>query len=181
MFRWRRFIFIFLIIFIGSESCSNDLSKLRDSIDEENPPNIISTDVQLIRSDSGNVQVLVEAPLRKDYTNNQESYSVLPEGITAYFFDKKHDTSSVLTANHAILYHREEVYIIKDSVKVVNQFGDRLRTQSLTWNNKMKTIYTLDYVEIERNGRILYGDGLRANEDFTNYQILTPKGSIAIQ
>lgn len=157
------------------------MSKVREQIDEENPPKAISTDVQIVRSDSGNVQMILNTPLRKDYMTDRENYSILPEGLTAYFFNHYQDTTTVMTANYAILYFKEEVYLIQDSVKVVNREGDILRTQSLTWNNQLKTLYTLDYVEIERNGRVLYGDGLRANEDFSNYEILTPKGSIAVQ
>ncbi len=171
----------FLCCSIFLVACSNDLSKVRDKIEEENPPNIISTDVEIIRSDSGRVQMVLTTPLRKDYSNVMDRYSVMPEGITAYFFNQYQDTTTVLTANYAILYFNDDVFVIKDSVKVVNNGGDVLRTQTLTWNNRLKSLYTTDYVEIERNGRILYGDGLRANEDFTNYEILTPKGSIAVQ
>ena len=69
---------------------------------------------------------------------------------------------------------------MKDDVVVVNEKGERLSTQELTWNKEKKKIYTDKYVQIETEDAILRGDGFEADERFTRYKILKPKGPIKI-
>ena len=106
-----------------------------------------------------------------------------PIGVNIVFYgeDKKEQTH--LTANYGIGYddgsgmNKMEA---KRNVVVINEKGDRLNTEHLNLDAVTKKIYTKDFVKITTKDESIWGDGLEANQDFSTYEILHPKGSIAV-
>ena len=68
----------------------------------------------------------------------------------------------------------------KRNVVVINEKGDRLNTEHLIWDAITKEIYTKEFVKITTKDETIWGDGLKANQDFSKYEILNIKGSIAV-
>ena len=63
---------------------------------------------------------------------------------------------------------------------IVNKKGEKLNTEELVWNQSAKKLFTEKFVKITTPTQVMYGDGLEANEDFTWYRILNPKGIVAV-
>lgn len=58
---------------------------------------------------------------------------------------------------------------------------ETLMSEELYWDTRKKKIYTEKFVKIKTPKYILTGVGLEANQDFTEYKILKPKGKIYIE
>ena len=69
----------------------------------------------------------------------------------------------------------------KGNVVVINVNGDKLNTEHLIWLESEKRIKSDEFVKIQTKEEIIYGDGLDANEDFTQYRIKNIKGVITIK
>ena len=69
---------------------------------------------------------------------------------------------------------------VEKDVELTNAKGDRLTTQHLTWDEQRKLIYTNDFVKIVTAKETIFGDGLEANQDFSQYTIKKPKGSLKV-
>ena len=68
----------------------------------------------------------------------------------------------------------------KEDVVVTNIKGEKLNTEQLVWDQKSGKITSDVFVKITTEDQVLMGEGLIANEDFTNYRILKPRGTISI-
>ena len=56
--------------------------------------------------------------------------------------------------------------------------GDKLNTEHLIWNAITKKIFTDEFVKITTKDETIWGDGLVANQDFSDYQIKNVKGQV---
>jgi LPS export ABC transporter protein LptC len=73
---------------------------------------------------------------------------------------------------------KKQETIVKRKVIVVNVDGDKLETEKLIWDEQRQKIYTDAAVKITTADQILFGNGMTADADFTNYEITEPTGSI---
>lgn len=160
-------------------SCTNDLDQVWVQEDTEQKPTAITRNVKILYSDSGKVITVVTAPLRYDYTG-EPSYSEMPEGIKAEFFNENRKSTTTLIAGYALIRSKEDIFYVKKDVVVLNQAGETLETQSLTWDNKRKMLFTYDNVKITKKDQVLYGQGIVANDNFSSYTILLPFGTLPI-
>jgi LPS export ABC transporter protein LptC len=90
--------------------------------------------------------------------------------------------SSTLSANTAFYYKSEQKWKGQGKVEVKNiQKEEQLNTEELFWFPATKKINTDKFVQI-RNGReVIYGTGLDAKQDMSEYSILKPEGEFAIE
>ena len=108
----------------------------------------------------------------------------MPKGMDVFFYDRFGKEQSKLTANYGIGYetdNRINTMEAKGNVVVVNLKGDRLNTEHLTWNSQTKKVYTDEFVKITTKDEVIWGNGLTANEDFSEYEIKHVKGTIAVK
>lgn len=157
-------------------SCKNDLDKVRVDLGEK-VPLAITKDFISLYSDSGKVILQIEAPLRKDYAG-PEFYSELTEGIKLIFFDGNRKILANLTADYALI--KGSGMYMKGNIKMESAKNGTLITESLFWNSEKKEIITVDAIEIRQERRVIYGQGLWAKQDFSEYQISVPAGTIPI-
>ena len=82
-----------------------------------------------------------------------------------------------------MLEHEKKVEIMeaKNNVVVVNEKGEQLNTEHLTWDKKQSLIYTKEFVKITTAEEIIYGNGLESNQSFTKYKIKDIKGTINLK
>ena len=147
------------------------------------PPEVgveIARDVELIFSDSGRIQVFLQAPL---VVRRQGSDPVveMTRGIKATFYDQRGRVNSYLTAREAYRYPRKRLMQVKGDVVVTNTDGDSLFTERLQWEEQKGRISSDAYVRIVRPDEVLYGDGLESDDRFENYRILNTRGSFKVQ
>ena len=148
-------------------SCSNSLDKVKEFIDTDTINGVMAYDVVITRSDSG----FVQAKLIADVMHSTEGDSAIlefPKGFVAYIYEKDNDTSTMIRGDYGIRYDEDELIFIRDSVVVENlKSKETLFTETLFWNQKNKKIYTRNAVKIVSPDKIIFGDSLNANEDFT--------------
>ncbi|MCI5055895.1 MAG: LPS export ABC transporter periplasmic protein LptC [Flavobacteriales bacterium] len=159
-------------------SCSNSMDEVAMYTEDDGAIEI-SKNVELLYSDSGQVQFMLESPLLERYvTGKDSSYTEFKEGLHVEFYDSQKEIESELTCNYAIDLAYQNKVIAKDDVLVVNRYGEELRTEHLWWLRNSEMIYSDKFVKIKTKDETIYGDGLEANQDFTKYKILNIKGII---
>lgn len=161
-------------------ACENEVEKVNFLAKDENLPVEIAHNIVLTYSDSGKVKMKLSAPLLERFVKEKE-YTEFREGVHVEFYNTAGEKDSELTANYAIDYTKQEKMEAKGNVIVINQNGDKLNTEHLIWNQKLKQITSEVFVQITTEDEIIYGDGLVANEDFTQYEIVNTKGIINIE
>ena len=164
---------IFLISFLFLASCGdNQIEKA----DMKSIPTVVGKNVTMFYSDSGATQLKITTPLRQTYTVDT-SYTLMPKGFKAQMLHKDSVTADI-KANWGSYITKNKLLEMKDSVVVKNKKGEILKTDYLIWKETEKKIYTYAPVTIQRGQQIIYGDSLVANQDFSQYKILKPKGII---
>lgn len=171
--------FISVLLLLSCWSCTNDLGKVRVPENEERRPTAITYNVKILYSEKGKLMTEVTAPVRHDYTG-ESVYSEMPEGIKATFFDERNRPQTVLTAGYALLREKEDLIFVRDSVVIVNDKGETLKTEALTLDNKTKMVYTHELVTITKKDKMFMGEGLIARVDFPTYDMFIPSGWVKI-
>lgn len=105
----------------------------------------------------------------------------MPKGLKLVFYNDSMGVSSRLTANYGISYENSHEMIVRDNVQVVNVNGEIMNTEELIWNSKTEKITSDKFVKIQTKDEIIYGDGLEANQDLTNYKIRKIRGTIHLK
>jgi LPS export ABC transporter protein LptC len=163
-------------------ACENDITVINSIIPESELPLESEKNAEYIYSDSAIVKAKLTTPRLNKY-GGKKNYMELPEGMHIIFYNEEKKEQTNLTADYGIGYddgggmNKMEA---KRNVVVINEKGDRLNTEHLIWDAITKQIYTEEFVKITTKDQTIWGDGLRADQDFSKYKILHPKGVIAV-
>lgn len=163
-------------------SCENDLKEVAALTQK---PKLLPTEsakqVDMIYSDSGKATARLNAPLMLHYTLGvKEPYEELPQGIYVEFYDDSNKVKSILKSNYAIRYEQTKKMEAKYQVEVINENGEKLNTEHLIWDEEKKKIRSDEFVKITTKKEIIMGDGLEADQDFSEWEILKVKGVIKV-
>jgi len=171
---------LLLLIAIIFSACENDLATINKiaSLKEANVETI--KNVTTYYSDKGMLKAQLQSPLVLEY-NVKEPYKELPNGVLVLFYNEEKKEDGRLKSKYGISYDSKELIVVKHDVVVVNVKGERLNTEELTWDTKKHILYTDKHVTITTGKEILYGDGMTAKEDFSEYQIEHFKGSVKVK
>jgi LPS export ABC transporter protein LptC len=164
-------------------SCQNDAKEIEEVTQKDAIfPTEQGKKVELLYTDSGFVRVRLTAPVMNHYTYNvKERYTEMPKGLYLEFFNDSNKVKTTLKANYGIRYEETKKTEVKYKVQVVNVSGEILNTEQLFWDENTRRIYTKEFVKITTKREILTGTGLDASEDFSDYTIEKPSGSISIK
>ena len=173
-------ITVFLGVVILS-SCKNDIDVINTFTELHNLPSQSVRNLETIYTDSGKIEIKLLAPELKRFSNVEEPYIEFPAGIKVVFYDKKQEPESRLTAKYAIYSETNELWEARDSVIAINNLGDTLNTELLFWDEKKELIYTNKFVKITTENEVIWGEGLEANQEFTDWKIKNVKGIIYIE
>ena len=165
-------------IFVSA--CVNDLKEVNrvTSYDELPVQTIVNSNITY--TDSGRITFAVKAGMIERYSNRENPVDEFSKGVLVTTFNQEGEVESELSADRATNFIEENVMIAKDSVILKNSEGKTLNTEELTWDKNKGKIFTDKFVRITTPTEILYGDGLDAREDFTEYTIRNIKGRISI-
>jgi LPS export ABC transporter protein LptC len=174
------------LLFISA--CENDVAVINSvtAADEKNKPIETSKNVEFLYSDSARVRSRLKTPLVDHYLGKKPYYE-MSKGLDVVFYDALQKEQTKLTANYGIGYdngnneNKMSIMEAKGNVVVINEKGDKLNTEHLIWNSNTKKIYTNEFVKITTKDEVIWGDGLEANEDFSEYEIKHVKGQIAVK
>ncbi len=162
-------------------SCKNDIEIINTLTRVSDLPTESIHHVESIYSDSAKIQIRIKAAELKRYGNESEPYMEFPQGIEVLFYDDQANVSSQLTANFAVYYETQKLWEARDSVVAINVNGELLNTDLLFWDEEKGLIYSTRFVKITTADEVLFGEGLEANQDFTDWVIKKPKGTIYLE
>ncbi len=158
-------------------SCKNDIEVISSLTNIDNLPSQTIVNLETIYTDSAKIQLIVKSKLVETYNQEEDSYLEFPKGLEVFFYDKNEKVESQLSAKYAIYYKADQLWEAKDSVVVINANDEILNTEQLFWDENKKLIYTSKFVSITTTNEIIYGEGMEANENFTNWKIMKPRGT----
>ncbi|MBC6400962.1 MAG: LPS export ABC transporter periplasmic protein LptC [Ekhidna sp.] len=169
--------FLVLYLFISLNSCD----QRKDLVDQplyEGPVSSLDS-VNTLVSDSGLFVMHVEAPKQQEFETGDIEW---PEGVFVEYFDKQGNVTTLFSADYVYYTKKEELYHAKGDVVVRNnQTADELTTEELFWDEVKEEYYTEKFVTIKSDDEVHTGEGLKANRDFTSYQILKPSGTFTLE
>jgi len=160
-------------------SCENDINVINSLKIDDNQAIESTYNVDMVISDSGEVMMRLKSPQVDKYLHPRE-FVEMPKGIHIIFYDSIGGIRSTLDADYAINYAQSKIMEAKNNVIATNDEGQTLYTEELIWDQKKHQIYTENEVKIVTENRIIYGDGLVADESFKDWNIVHPRGDIAI-
>lgn len=146
-----------------------------------NGPLTETTNVKTLFSDSAKLKFQLTAPLQQQFDNGDVIY---PKGVKVIFYssDGKRNVVNTLSAKYGKSNKATSIYTMRGKVEVANvPQQQRLDTEELFFDQNKQVIYTDSamFVKVTTPTELLTGYGLTANQDFSRYGIIDPKGVFA--
>jgi len=138
-------------------------------------------EVNINYSINGKTKARLNAPVMLRYQDTIP-YSEFPKTIHADFYDDSLIIESRLDAKYGRYMESENKVFLKDSVRVINNKGDTLYCNELYWDRSRtgQEFYTDKPVRVRTKTHIIDGTGLNAPQDFSNWEILEPRGFVKV-
>ncbi len=157
--------------------CENDEKKidalLSKKIGVEEGKNIES-----YMSQDGKMKGKLTAPYMLRYQADSP-YIEFPRRLHVDFFNDSVKIESVLDAKYAKYKEGERKVYLRDSIVVINKMkGDTLKTEELWWDQNKQIFYTDKDVQIRQRDRTIFGKGLTAAQNFSEYTIFKIYGTV---
>jgi LPS export ABC transporter protein LptC len=171
-------VFSFVALLIVT-SCKNKIEDINALTYSDTSPVETGKNIEIIYSDSAQIQTIIKSPFYKRYAG-KNPYVEMPQGIDATFYDSAMRVKTHLTSKYAIKYDKRNIMEVKNDVVVINEKGERLNTEHLIWDEKIRRIYTEVFVKITTTNKVVYGDGLDADDSFMKWVIRRPRGTFEV-
>src|SRR5690606_4570297 len=111
----KRFFYCMLILFsLLAVSCTSDEMKQKVMNERINMPLEVGKNIYITYTDSGYLKAKIFAPRLERYSNEEQSETIMPKGITAYFYSHQKTIDSYLKSKYAIRYDREKKMIARN-------------------------------------------------------------------
>ena len=162
-------------------ACTDSIKETRQVFTQDDVAVEVGREVEILYSDSAYVRVRVTGPLLHNYSDREKPRQEFPEGIKMDFLMPDLSVRSVLTAKAATRYQTEGRIVVRDSVVLTTVKQEKLETEELIWDEKTAKIRTDKFVKVSQPGEVIYGFGLEAEQDFSYWRILVPKGRIKVE
>lgn len=159
-------------------SCVNDLESIKKVTYDPKAPDEVTKNLSVFYTDSGFARIEITAKLADTY-RKPELVTKLKDGLKVNFFSYDGKIVSTLSALYGEVNFSKGMLFVKDSVRLYNrEKKQQLETEILFWNQKDSTIYTTSNVIVRSPKGILYGKGIKTQQDFSEYEFLQPYGKI---
>jgi LPS export ABC transporter protein LptC len=172
----NRFLhFVVLVIILAA------CNQRKDLVDQELYTGPLSSmdSINTFLSDSANLVMHLKAARQNDFESGDKEW---PEGLFLESYGKDGGVTTMFKSNYVYYTKEDNLYHAKGNVIVKNYGeGDELNTEELFWNPAEKRFYTDKFVTINSDGEIHTGEGMDANQDFTEYRILKPSGTFTLE
>ena len=109
--------------------------------------------------------------VKYDQEEDETPYTEFPKGVKIEQFGPNMQITSIITSDYAQYFEKEEKWIAKNNVVVINQKGDTLKTEELIREGKTGKIYSDKFVKIIGKDQIINGIGFESDQNMANWQI----------
>ncbi len=178
IFRFSLFVFLSSLFFLFS-SCEEP-KETKEAKRYKGPIETIN-DVKLLYSEAAKLKVKLTTPKQLRYENDDRKY---PKQVNIEFYAPTGETLTTIRSDSGRYNKAKNLYTVMGNVVVVNkQKQEKLLTPELNWNPVTKKVFTESRVTVisQLTGEKLFGLGLDANQDFTNYRIRKPTGVFNVE
>ena len=135
--------------------------------------------VEMLYTEKQTIKVKLQAKKIFEFPNGDREF---PEGLYLEFYNEVGVLTSTLQANSAFFFKAEEKWRGRGKVEVKNlSKGEQLSTEELFWKRDTKRIFTDKFVTIRQESEVLFGTGLEAAQDLSEYTILKPEGEFEVK
>lgn len=173
-------IALLLVFALAYAACQPESEKNHQVFTQDDTAVEIARDVEILYSDSAFVRVRVTGPVLHNHSERDDPRQEFPEGVKIEFLETDLSVKSTITAQHATRYQEKGKIIARDSVIMLTNKQEKLETEELIWNERTAKVTTEKFVKVTKPGEIIYGFGLEAEQDFSYWKILVPKGRIKV-
>ncbi len=158
-------------------ACGNTDQEIKELKPYDGPINM-AEDMVLYQSEAATLRVKLVTPKFLEFVNGNREF---PEGIYMEFYNEQGIMTTTLKANEAIYFKEEDHWRGRGDVEIVNvENQEQLNTEELFWKPKDERMFTDKFVTIRLPDQVLYGKGLEAKQDFSEYTIKQPEGEFYI-
>jgi LPS export ABC transporter protein LptC len=159
-------------------SCENDLNSVSKITATDDSPTEITHDLLTVMTDSGRPNLTIEAVYAEKY-GGEFPKTEFSDGLKITFYDKKGEVESILTANYGEISDQDEKMLVRHNV-IFENFHEKqkLKTEELFWDKDKREIFTDKLVTIHSEKGVFKGYNLKADESFTQYEMINFKGNI---
>ena len=163
-------------------SCTNDAKEVRDFLADKNLPIGESYNINHKHTDSGRVNVKMNAPIVLDFGNRSDHpYSEFPEGIKITSIEKNGD-SITIEGGYAKSYKNTEISEIRNNVVIYNYAQkNKLVTEQIYWDQKSHYYFTEKNFIFYTISDTIKGAGFEASEDLKNWWVKNQSGVINVK
>jgi len=152
----------------------------------ETPPLVVydgplseATDIELFYNEQSLLKMKMVAKKVLEFQNGDREF---PEGIYLEFYDESGKITSTLRANDAYYFKQDDQWRGRGNVEVKNlEKKDQLNTEELFWKPGTKRIFTEKFVTIRQGRDVIYGTGLDAAQDLSEYTLKSPEGEFEVE
>ena len=166
----------FILILCISAAC--DSAELREPVEYTGPLRKVEN-VQSFYTEKDRIKAKLVAAEMLEFENLDRSF---PKGIYLEFYNEFGKLESTLRANEAYYFKKEDRWRGRGKVEVKNlEKNEQLNTEELFWIPRDEKIYTDKFVTIRQQDDVIYGEGLEAEQDMSNYSIKKITGEFQVE
>ena len=167
-----------LIACMSAALTSCNQSELKEPLIYDGPQRI-AENVELFYTEDTQVKVKMTSPLLYEFESGDREF---PDGIYLEFYDETGKLESTLRANEAYYFKKEHQWRGRGKVEVKNmEKNEQLNTEELFWKPADEKIFTDKFVTIRQQTDVIYGQGLEAKQDMSDYVIKRPEGEFSVE
>lgn len=158
-------------------SCENDAKRVKE-LTERVVLKEQATKVESYLSQGGVMKARLRAPLMNRVLGDTV-YIEFPNTLHVDFFNDSTKIETRLDSRYAKYFENYGKVYLRDSVEVVTEKGDTLRSPDLWWDQNSKMFYTDKYAVYHGMGKSIYGHkGLMATQDLSSVIFNAPTGTV---
>jgi LPS export ABC transporter protein LptC len=151
-----------VILFCSCESNFKEVQKINFS---EFSPSGEADDLNLKYTDSGFIKSILISPKMLDYASVTYPFTEFPKGIQVTLFESN-GKKTFVTSNYAVSYKATSVIDLQGNVVISNEFGQKLETEQLFFDQKNNWFYTENKFKFTDPKGVSYGEGIDFSKDF---------------
>lgn len=180
MLSLKQLAFLLLILF-GLAACQNEIKEAMQGEGRGLLPSQTTYNAAITYSSGGKITTRLFAPLMERYVTKDSTWLVMKKGFNTIFYDSTGTFQSKLKSDYGIWYERSRYILARGNVQFENVKQEILSTSELIWRQDSARIYTDKAIKIVRTDGVIYGMGLEAAEDFSQYSIKKITGELYVK
>jgi LPS export ABC transporter protein LptC len=166
------------ILFIATALIACDQQEAREPEEYKGPLREVEN-MEMFYTENDHVKVKMQAAMVYEFLNGDREF---PKGIYLEFYTEEGTLESTLKANNAYFFKEQNQWRGRGKVEVKNTAkNEQLNTEELFWKPAEKKIFTEQFVTIKQQEDVIYGTGLDAKQDLSDYVIAHPYGEMGVQ